>query len=225
MKNKIALMLFAAAALITSPAMASTYSDVAGIKEACVAGSLLDASHIPYKVVVCLAGRDSEAGCIYSVDGTSYLYTPKGSAKINPEAMDRVPLQRVPRSEVFAISDGSRQLRNGCLVYATCAYHQYQSDSHIRWAGIIAAQIVNINNYGMSSGETIGGLGGHAITAFETDKREIFIAENGEAPRKVEQMTDLAQRGDRSWHDASSLVYCDHHIQGITTFKSEFGQP
>jgi hypothetical protein len=225
MKNKIALLVIAAAAVVTSNAQASSYSDIAGIKDACVAGSLLDASGVPNKVVVCRASRDSEAGCIYSVDGTSYLYTPKGSAKVNPAQLDRVPLERVSRSEVAEISDGSRELKNGCLVFATCAFNQYHSDSHIKWAGIIAAQIVNIYGGGMSSGETIGGLGGHAITAFETDKREIFIQEDGEEPRKLDNMTELAQRGDRSWHDSSALIYCDRHIQGLSSFKSQFGRP
>ncbi len=225
MKNQITLLLVAVASLLTLQAHASDVSDANGIKDACAAGALLDVNHVPYKVVVVNTSSAHEAGCIYEVNGSSYLYTNRGSAKINPAQMGRVPLQTVARADVFRIADGSREINNGCLVFATCAYSQYRHNPHITWAGIIAAQVINVNSYGGSTGSAMMNVTGHAITAFENDKREIFIQENGEEAHKVDQMTNLAQKGDTSWHDSSALIYCDHHIQGLTTFKSEFGQP
>jgi hypothetical protein len=223
MKNlKLSLFLVAVAALAASPLRASSFSDASGIKDACTAGVLLEHSGISARVVVA-AG---EAGCIYQVSGVSYLYTIRGSAKINPDQLGRVALQTVPRSEVYSIGGGRHDIRNGCLVFATCAYNGYKHDPHIAWAGIIAAQILTVNGGIASTGaESFGGLSGHAITAFENDKREIFIQENGDEPRKVDSMTELAQRGDKSWHDSSALVYCDHRIQGFASFKDQFGSP
>jgi hypothetical protein len=66
---------------------------------------------------------------------------------------------------------------------------------------------------------------GHAITAYETDTREIYIQENGDEPRRVDWLTDKAQRGDKSWYDSSALIFADHHIQAITTFKDQMGRP
>jgi hypothetical protein len=219
MKNKITLLIIAATSLLGLQSFASDISDASGIKDACAAGALLDSNHIPYKVVV----FGNEAGCIYEVNGNSYLYTPRGSAMINPAQVGKIPLERVSRDEVFRIADGSRRIDNGCLVFATCAYSQYKRQSGITWAGIIAAQVINVNSYGGDSSAV--NVTGHAITAFENNKKEIFIAENGEEPRKVDSMTDLAQRGDKSWYDPSALIYADHHIQGITTFKAQFGRP
>ena len=212
--------------LITSllPVVAGETSDASGIKEACIAGTLLDANRVSYRVVVFHSSTRDEAGCVYHSNGVSYLYTPLGSAKINPTELSQVPLETVGRNEVFRIADGDREIRNGCLVYATCAYTGYKRDPHIRWAGIIAARVVNINNFG-DDGTGQLGLTGHAITAFETDKRQIFIQENGEKPRLLDDMTEKAQAGDSSWHDSSALIYCDHHIQGITVFNCEFGRP
>jgi hypothetical protein len=223
MKNlKLSLAFLALASLAGSSVRASDVMDATGIKDACTAGALLEASHVSNQVVV--AG--GEAGCIYEVSGVSYLYTTHGSAKINPAEMGQVALQKVPRSEVERIGGGRNEIRNGCLVFATCAYAGYKQDAHIKWAGIIAARIVALNGgFARTGSECFGGLSGHAITAFENDKREVFIQENGEAPRKVDRMTQLAQNGDRSWHDSSALVYCDHRIQGFTTFKEQFGSP
>jgi hypothetical protein len=223
MKNlKLSLLLAGLAALTFSTVRASDLSDASGFKDACTAGSLLSASHISNQVVVA-AG---EAGCIYQVNGVSYLYTTKGSAKINPAQLGRVSLQNVSRDEVQRVGGGRDEIRNGCLVFATCAYAGYKHDPHVAWAGIIAAQILTVNGGMARTGaECFGGLSGHAITAFENDKREIFVQENGEEPRKVDNMTELAQSGNRSWHDSSTLIYCDHRIQGFTSFKAEFGHP
>ena len=199
-------------------------SDAHGIKDACVAGSLLDAQRVSYRVVIFHSDTHDDAGCIYKSNGVSYLYTKMGSAKINPEELDAVPLDTVPRADVYRIADGDRDMHNGCLVYATCAYSSYKHNPHITWAGIIAARIVNTNRFGGDDGMGIN-LTGHAITAFEDDRREIFIQENGDEPKKLDDMTELAQAGDKSWHDSSTLIYCDHHIQGITTFNCEFGRP
>ena len=221
---KSILLIGAIAVASTAYAFASDISDASGIKDACVAGTLLDASRVHYRVVLFHSDSRDEAGCVYSSNGVNYLYTPLGSAKINPAELTQVPLETVPRTEVFRIADGDRDIRNGCLVYATCAYAKYRHDPRIRWAGIIAARVVNINNFG-DDGSGALGLTGHAITAFETDQREIFIQENGEQPKKLENMTERAQAGDTSWHDSSALIYCDHHIQGITVFNCEFGRP
>jgi hypothetical protein len=222
--NHIAkLFLTALAVLMLAKAYGDEITEASGIHDACNAGALLDKSGISYKVVVFQSSTRDEAGCIYDVGGVPYLYTPAGSAKVNMDRLADIPLERVPRSEVLRISDGDRDIENGCLVFATCAYAEYKRNPHITWAGIIAAQIVNVSNLGYDGGEVRST--GHAITAFEDDHRRIFIAENGDEPRELDQMTQLAQAGDRSWHDSSALVYCDHHIQGITSFKDEFGRP
>ncbi len=223
MKHIAKLFLTALAVLMLSRAHGDEITEASGIHDACNAGALLDASGIPYKVVVFQSSTRDEAGCIYEVGGVNYLYTPAGSAKINMDRLADIPLERVSRSQVFRISDGDRDINNGCLVFATCAYASYKRNPHITWAGIIAAQIIDVNNYGENDGGAR--MTGHAITAYEDDHRRIFIAENGEEPREVDQMTERAQAGDRSWHDSSALVYCDHHIQGITSFKDEFGRP
>ena len=221
MKNiKLSLLLATVAALVVVPARASGMVDAQGIKDACAASVILGQNNISSEVVV--AG--GEAGCIYQAGGVSYLYTTKGSAKINPDQLGRVALQKVPRSEVAQIADGSRDIQNGCLVFATCAYAQDKHNSQVVWAGIIAAQVINVGSYG-GDGERFGGNTGHAITVFENKNREIFIQEDGEEPRKVDKMSDLAQSGNHSWHDSSTLMYCDHRIQGLTTFKGEFGRP
>ena len=224
MKSITSLLVLTALTLLALPSRAGDLTDATGIKDACIAGSLLDASGIRYRVVVFHSSNSDESGCIYNSDGASYLYTPMGSAKINPAELSEISLQNVPRSEVFRIADGDRDLRNGCLVYATCAYAGYKRNPHITWGGIIAARVVNINNLGSDEGSQMN-LTGHAITAFENDRREIFIQENGEDARKIDSMTELAQEGNTSWHDSSALIYCDHHIQGITTFNCEFGRP
>lgn len=221
MKSILQLLLLAT---VTFTAHAADITDATGIKDACVAGSLLDAHHVSYRVVIFHSSSCDEAGCIYRANGISYLYTPMGSAKINPAELQEVPLQDVSRNEVFRIADGDREIRNGCLVYATCAYSQYKQDHHIAWAGIIAARVVNINNFGSNEGDRLN-MTGHAITAYENDRREVFIQENGGEPKKLDNMTRLAQSGDKSWHDSSALVYCDHHIQGIAAFACEFGRP
>ncbi len=218
---KAALALAACAMFFTAPLRASDLTDAQGFKDACTAGALLDRSGISSQVVVA-AG---EAGCIYTVGGVQYLYTTRGSAKINTAQLGQVTLQHVPRSEVYAVGGGRHSMSNGCLVFATCAYNAYKHDSHVVWAGIIAAQIVAANDgYGYSAGpECFGGMNGHALTAFENDRREIFIQENGQAPRKSDRLTELAQNGNRSWCDSGTLAYADHNIQGFTTFKGEFG--
>lgn len=224
MKLTLKLLLTTTLSLFAISAHADI-SDANGIKDACVAGSLLEAQRVPYRVVIFHSSTRDQAGCIYKANGASYLYTPMGSAKINAEEVDQVPLETVARNEVFRIADGDKDVRNGCLVYATCAYAEYKRDPHITWAGIIAARVVNINNFGSEDGAGQLSLTGHAITAYENDKREIFIQENGDDPKKLDNMTELAQAGDKSWHDSSALIYCDHHIQGITTFNCEFGHP
>jgi hypothetical protein len=225
MKTPSLLMLAAVASLLSTPVLAAEdFSQVSGIKDACVAGSLLDANRIPYTVVVFHSLAEQGAGCLYRLNGDEYLYSVKGSAKVNPAQVAKVPMEKVSRDEVLRLADNDRDLRNGCMVFATCAFKQYKSDPHIAWAGLIAAQIINVNSYGSESNYRAS-VTGHAITAFENDQREIFIQENGEDPRKVDSLTDLAQKGDMSWYDSSALIYCDHHIQAITAFKEQFGRP
>jgi hypothetical protein len=222
MRNlKAVLVLGALGAFLALPLRAEI--DAQGIKDACAASVLLERSGIPSRVVV--AG--GEAGCIYTTDGVPYLYTTRGSARINPAHLDLIAPQRVPGAEVYAIGAGHREISNGCLVFATCAYAGYTHNSHIVWAGIIAARIVAATDgYGYADGQdSYGGMKGHALTAFETDQREVFIQENGEEPRKDEHLTELAQDGDRSWCNSGTLAYSDHHIQGFTSFKGECGHP
>ncbi len=218
-------LLFVIASLLTTPLLAvEDFSQVSGIKDACVAGSLLHANGIPNTVVVFHSLTEQGAGCLYRLNGEEYLYSVKGSAKVNPAQVAKVPMEKVSCDEVARISDGDRDLHNGCMVFATCAFSQYKKDAHIAWAGLITAQIININSYG-SEESYRASVTGHAITAFENDRREIYIQENGEEPRKVDRLTELAQSGDLSWYNSSTLVYCDHHIQAITAFKDQLGRP
>jgi hypothetical protein len=217
--------MLAVLASLTMPLLAAEdFSEVSGIKDACVAGSLLDANRIPYTVVVFHSLAEQGAGCLYHLNGDEYLYSVKGSARVNPAQVAKVPLEKVPREEVMRIADGDRDLKNGCMVFATCAFHQYKSNPHILWAGLIAAQILNINSYGSESSYRAS-VTGHAITAFETDSRQVFIQENGDEPREVDRMSDMARHGNMSWYDSSALIFADHHLQAITSFKDQFGRP
>jgi hypothetical protein len=201
----------------------SDFSDVDGIKDACRAGAVLDASHVPYQVVVFHALANQGAGCLYRLNGDEYLYSEKGSAKVLPERVAQVPLEKVPREEVLRIADGDTDIHNGCLVDATAAFSSYKHNPHIVWAGVITAQVISQSAFG-AIGYHFSPIG-HAITAYETDSREVYIQENGDEPRRVDYLTDKAKRGDHSWYDSSALVFADHHIQAVTSFKSEFGSP
>lgn len=213
---------FALIALALLPLRAvSDFSDVAGIKDACRAGAVLDANRVAYQVVVFHSLKDQGAGCLYRLNGDEYLYSVKGSAKVLPDRVAQVPLEKVPRDAVLRIADGDRDIHNGCLVDATATYNSYKHNPHIVWAGVIAAQVINANSFGSYHFSSIG----HAITAYETDTREIYIQEDGDDARRVDYLTEKAQRGDRSWHDSSALIFADHHIQAVTTFKSEMGSP
>lgn len=220
MKRILASLTLITLALVPLRA-ASDFSDVAGIKNACRAGAVLDAHNVPYQVVVFHALKDQGAGCLYHLNGEEYLYSDKGSAKVLPDRVAQVPLEKVPREEVLRIADGDRDIHNGCLVDATAAFNSYKHNPHIVWAGVIAAQVLNQNSFGSYRFTSIG----HAITAYETDNREIYIQEDGNDPRRVDYLTEKARRGDRSWHDSSALIFADHHIQAVTTFKSEMGSP
>jgi len=199
------------------------FSDVHGIKDACRAGSVLDASHVPYEVVVFHSLKDQDAGCLYRVDGDEYLYSERGSAKVIPAAVAQVPLEKVPREQVLQIADGDRDIHNGCLVDATAQFASYRSNPHIVWAGVITAQVIRASEFGAMSYHF--SPIGHAITAYETDQREIYIQENGDEPRRVDWLTSMAKRGDMSWYDSSAMIFADHHIQAVTSFKSQFGRP
>ncbi len=222
MKTTLALLSLVALALLPARAE-SDFSDVHGIKDACRAGAVLDASHVPYQVVVFHALTNQDAGCLYRLNGEEYLYSEKGSAKVLPERVAQFPLEKVPREEVLRIADGDRDILNGCLVDAAAAFSSYKHNPHIVWAGVIAAQVISQSAFG-AIGYHFNSIG-HAITAYETDSREIYIQEDGEDPRRVDYLTEKAQRGDRSWYDSSALIFADHHIQAITTFKSQFGSP
>jgi hypothetical protein len=225
MKLTVALLFTALALFVTQPLMAEEdFSRVDGFKDACRAGALLDSNHVPYTVVVFHSLDMQGAGCLYHLNGEEYLYSEKGSAKVIPSQVARVPLEKVPRAQVLRVADGDRDVRNGCLVDATCAFSGYRHDRHIVWAGVIAAQVINANMLGETMSYRFSTLG-HAITAYETDKREVYIQENGDEPRRVDWLTDKAQRGDRSWYDSSALIFADHHIQAVTSFKDQLGQP
>jgi hypothetical protein len=219
------LFISAVLAFMASPVLAAEdFSQVSGIKDACVAGSLLDANHIPYTVVAFHSLLEQSAGCLYRLNGKEYLYTVKGSARVNASRVARVPLEKISRDEVMRIADGDRDLRNGCMVFATCAFSQCKKNPHITWAGVIEAQIVDVKSYGFDSSYS-SSINGHVITAFENDKREVYIEENGEDPRKIDRMTEQAQRGDMSWCDSLALISSIHHVQAITDFKEQFGHP
>jgi hypothetical protein len=199
------------------------FSDVHGIKDACRAGSVLDANHVPYEVVVFHSLKDQGAGCLYHLNGDEYLYSEHGSAKVVPARVAETPLEKVPRQQVLEIADGGRDIHNGCLVDATAQFASYKHNAHIVWAGVIAAQVIRSSEFG-AAGYQFSSIG-HAITAYETDQREIYIQENGDEPRRVDWLTDKAKRGDLSWYDSSAMIFADHHIQAVTTFKSQYGHP
>ncbi len=201
----------------------SDFSGVAGIKDACRAGAVLDAGHVPYQVVVFHALANQGAGCLYRLNGEEYLYSEKGSAKVLPARVAQVPLEHVSRADVLRIADGDTDIHNGCLVDAAAAFSTYKHNPHIVWAGVIAAQVISQSAFG-AIGYHFSPIG-HAITAYETDSREVYIQENGEEARRVDYLTEKAQRGDRSWCDSAALIFADHHIQAITSFKSQFGNP
>ena len=114
MKPTIALLLVALISLVTTPLMAEeNFSGVKGLKDACRAGALLDASHVPYTVVVFHSLTEQGAGCLYHLNGDEYLYSEKGSAKVIPSQVAKVPLEKVPRAQVLRIADGDRDIRNG----------------------------------------------------------------------------------------------------------------
>jgi len=194
------------------------FSDVRGIKDACRAGSVLDSSRVPYEVVVFHSLNDQGAACLYRLNGDEYLYSERGSAKVVPARV-----AEVPREQVLQIADGDRDIHNGCLVDAAATFAGYRHNPHIVWAGLIAAQVIRASEFGATSYQ-FSSIG-HAITAYETDQREIYIQEDGDEPRRVDWLTEKAQRGDMSWYDSSALIFADHHIQAVTTFKSQFGRP
>jgi hypothetical protein len=221
---KSTLTYFSLIALALLPLRAETdFSDVDGIKDACRAGAVLDANHVPYEVVVFHALANQGAGCLYRLNGDEYLYSEKGSAKVLPARVAEVPLEKVSREDVLRIADGDTDIHNGCLVDAAAAFSSYKHNPHIVWAGVIAAQVLSQSGFG-AVGYHFAPIG-HAITAYETDSREIYIQEDGEEARRVDYLSDKAKQGDRSWYDSSALIFADHHIQAITTFKSEFGSP
>jgi len=221
---KLTLTYLSLIALALMPLRAeSDFSGVDGIKDACRAGALLDASHVSYKVVVFHALNSQGAGCLYTLNGDEYIYSEKGSAKVSAAAVAQTPFEKVSREQVLRIADGDRDIHNGCLVDAASAFASYQHNPHIVWAGVIAAQVINASEFGAMSYHFASI--GHAITAYETDTREIYIQENGDEPRRVDWLTDMAQRGDKSWYDSSQLIFADHHIQAITSFKDQMGRP
>jgi hypothetical protein len=225
MKSTIPLFFVILTSLAITPLTAEeNFSGVQGFKDACRAGALLDASHVPYTVVVFHSLTEQGAGCLYRLNGDEYLYSEKGSAKVVSAQVARVPMEKVPRAQVLQIADGDRDIRNGCLVDATCAFAAYRHNPHIVWAGVIAAQVINANMLGESMAYGFASTG-HAITAYETDKREVYIQENGDEARRVDWLTDKAKRGDRSWYDSSAMIFADHHIQAVTTFKDQLGRP
>ncbi len=211
-------------ALVALPVRAvENFSDVRGIKDACRAGAVLDANRVPYEVVVFHSLSDQGAGCLYRLNGDEYLYSERGSAKVVPARVAEVPLEKVPREEVLQIADGDRDIRNGCLVDAAAQFASYKHNPHIVWAGVIAAQVISASEFGAVPYH-FSSIG-HAITAYETDEREIYIQEDGDEPRRIDWLTDKAKRGDLSWYDSSAMIFADHHIQAVTTFKSQFGRP
>jgi hypothetical protein len=223
MMNKLLTSLTLIALALLPLRASSDFSGVDGIKDACRAGAVLDASHVPYQVVVFHALANQGAGCLYRLNGEEYLYSEKGSAKVLPARVAQVPLENVPRADVIRIADGGTDIHNGCLVDAAAAFSSYKHNPHIVWAGVIAAQVISQSAFG-AIGYHFSPIG-HAITAYETDGREIYIQEDGDDARRVDYLTEKAQHGDRSWYDSSALIFADHHIQAITTFKGQFGSP
>jgi hypothetical protein len=213
------------AALATPLLAVEDLSQFSGLRDACVAGSLLDASHVPYQVVLLHSQVEDSAGCLYWLNGKELIYTDKGSAHVDPSRLAQIAraLEGVSRAQVLDIAHGDRDLPNGCMVFATCAFNQYKKNPHIAWAGLIEARMISVQKYIFSSNETVNIIG-HAITAFETDRREVFIQQNGSEPHKVGRMTEQAQRGDKTWCNSLALLCYDHPIQAIADFREQFGR-
>lgn len=224
--RRCSLGLLLLAALATPLLAIEDLSSFTGIRNACVAGSLLDASHVPYKVVVFHSQAENSAGCLYWLNGKELIYLEdKGSAQVASDQLTQMAaeLKEVSRAQVLDLAHGDRELRNGCMVYATCAFNQCKRNPHVAWAGLIEARVINIKRYIFSSEDT-GSIIGHALTAFETDHREVFIQENGEEPRKIGRMTKQAQHGDKTWCNSLALLCYDHPVQAIADFKEQFGR-
>jgi hypothetical protein len=191
--------------------------DIGGLRDACAAGAILDANHIWNEVIEV----GNKAGCLYDVDGTRYIYSPSGSARLNPARLARVTIRRISPSEASRYADGSREIRNGCLVFAACAFAQCRSNAQVIWAGIITAQLLQVP----ADGEGSADVTGHALVAYEDSEHQIFIQENGDRARRVRQLTRLAQKGDRSWYDPSMLLlYSRQGDLGTADFAGQFGQ-
>ena len=196
--------------------------DARGIPDACVAGILLDLARVSNRVVVFHSQQGNEAGCIFRADGSTFLYTSAGSAQINPSEVEQVPLETVTRDDTAQVAGDDRDLSNGCMVYATCSYAQDMRNPDVVWAGIVTARTITVGG-----GDPISapGANGHAIAAFEDDQRDIFIQTDSGETRKLDDMSDMAKSGNRSWHDPSVLIYHDHRVQGIAKFEAQYGQP
>jgi hypothetical protein len=82
-KNIIFLVGLLGGGLFTNAAAAE---EVQGLRDACVAGVMLATHHILHKVIEV----GNEAGCIFDVAGTRYIYTPSGSARLNSAQLARV---------------------------------------------------------------------------------------------------------------------------------------
>jgi hypothetical protein len=213
-KNIIFLVGLLGGGLFTNAAAAE---EVQGLRDACVAGVMLATHHILHKVIEV----GNEAGCIFDVAGTRYIYTPSGSARLNSAQLARVDIRQIPADQVFQIADGSREIKNGCLVFAACSFVQCRSNPQVLWAGIVTARLLNLQ----AASEGSFAVEGHALTAYEDVDRQIFIEENGDRAHRVRQLTRLAQKGDRSWYDPSMLLlYSKQGSFGTANFAGQFGQ-
>jgi hypothetical protein len=198
-------------------ANAAAAGEVEGLRDACVAGVMLTTHHIPHEVIEV----GSEAGCIFDVAGIQYIYTPSGSARMNPKQVARVNIRQIPADQVVQIADGGREIKNGCLVFAACSLQQCRINPQVVWAGIVTARLLDLQ----AASEGSIAVEGHALTAYEDVDRQIFIEENGDRAHRVRQLTRLAQKGDRSWYDPSMLLlYSRQGSFGTASFAGQFGQ-
>ena len=219
---KTILLWLVTGALTFTRAETGNLPDATGMRDACVAATLLSSVQVPNRVVILHSANGDKAGCVYRANGDTFLYTMAGTALIDPGQLSELPLEVISRFDVEALAGNDRDLENGCMVYATCAFARDQRDPDVAWAGIVEARIHSGDG---ELGALPLGTKGHAITAFETKQREVFLQTDGGEPRKLDDLSRLARSGDQSWYDAASLIYHGHPPQGTAQFEAEYGEP
>ena len=186
---------------------------------------LLDQSGIPYQVVVFHSLTNQDAGCLYRLNGDEYLYSERGSAKVVPARVGRDAAGKSARARRSSTSLAmTATFTTAASSDATCAFASYKHNPHIVWAGRDRGaghqpERVRRLLLPLRLDRSWPSRPMRPTPARSTSRK---TATN---PRRADALTAQAQRGDMSWYDSSALIFADHHIQAVTTFKGQFGRP